>query len=189
MRTRNILLGAMALAILTATLVVVFSGKKSDRPEPKILSKTAENGLVSEFIQVQLFYFSESSAVMQPVQREIQVPDFKEDLYRKFIELLLAGSKGLIMPLPDGVQLHGVFYLPKMELLVLDFNDNLVNAFPGGTAAELEFIYFIVDNICYNFKEIKKVKLLSGGNETRTLAGHVELDKAFFPDFSRLKSE
>ena len=126
---------------------------------------------------------------MQPVYREIQVPDIREELYRKFLDLLLAGGNGLIVPVPDGAQLRSVFYLPKMEMLLLDFNDNLVNSFPGGTAAELEFIYFIVDNICYNFSEIKKVKLLSGGNEIRTLAGHIELEKAFFPDFSRLKSE
>jgi hypothetical protein len=76
-----------------------------------------------------------------------------------------------------------------MELLVLDFNDSLINDFPGGTTAELEFIYFIVDNICYNFKEIKKVKILSGGNENKTLAGHIDLEKPFFPDYNWLKDE
>jgi len=188
-KTRRLLLISMALCVFCILLVLVFSGKKGQRPEPEILSKTTANGVTAEFIQVKLFYGSEASLLMQPVSREIQVPDTREDLYREFLDLLLAGSKGLIVPLPDGVQLRSIFYLPKTEMLVLDFNDNLVNAFPGGSAAELEFIYFIVDNICYNFPEIKKVKLLSGGNETRTLAGHIELEKAFFPDFSRLKKD
>lgn len=188
-KIRNILLIAIALIVLFILLIMIFSRKKAGRPEPEILSKTTENGMIAEFIKVKLFYYSEPSAFMQPVYREIKVPEIREDLYKKFIDLLLAGSNGLIIPVPDGVQLHSVFYLAKMEMLVLDFSDNLVNSFPGGTTAELEFIYFIVDNICYNFKEIKKVKLLSGGNEIRTLAGHIELEKAFFPDFGRLKSE
>jgi hypothetical protein len=188
-KTRNYLLGAMALIVFLALLAVIFSGRKAERPEPELLSKTTGNGTTAQFIKVKLFYCSESSALLQPVYRELQVPDIREDLYKKFMNMLLAGSSGLITPVPGGVQLRSIIYLPKMEMLVLDFDDNLVNAFPGGTAAELEFIYFIVNNICYNFSEIKKVKLLSGGNEIRTLAGHIELEKAFFPDFSRLKNE
>jgi hypothetical protein len=188
-KARNYLLISIAVFFFAALLAVVCSRKKAERPEPEILSKTAEDGASAEFITVKLFYYSELSNFLQPVYREIQVPEIREELYIKFIDLLLAGSSGLIIPVPDGVQLRSVYYLQKMEMLVLDFNDNLINAFPGGTAAELEFIYFIVDNICYNFKEIKKVKILSGGNENKTLAGHIDLEKPFFPDFNWIKSE
>lgn len=188
-KARNILLAAIAFVVLSIVLVLVFSGKKPERREPETLSKTTADGIIVEFIKVKLFYGSEASPLLQPVLRELRVPEIREELYKKFIELLLAGSDGLIVPVPDGVKLHSVFYLPDRETLVLDFSDNLISAFPGGTAAELEFIYFIVDNICYNFKEIKKVKLLSGGNENRTLAGHIEMEKAFFPDYGRLKND
>jgi germination protein M len=188
-KTRNYLLISLAVFFFAALLVVVCSRKKAERPEPETRSQTAQDGSSAEFIKVKLFYYSESSAYLQPVYREIEVPEIREGLYKKFIELLLAGNNGLITPVPDGVQLRSVFYLPKMEMLVLDFNDSLINAFPGGTAAELEFIYFIVDNICFNFKEIKKVKILSGGNENKTLAGHIDLEKPFFPDYNRLKDD
>jgi hypothetical protein len=188
-KTRNILFIAIAVFFFTAVTIVVCSRKKAGRPEQEILSKIVAGGATVQFINVKLFYYSETSALLQPVSREIEVPEIKEELYKKFIDLLLTSSGGLIIPLPEGAQLRSVFYLPKMEMLVLDFNDNLINAFPGGTAAELEFIYFIVDNICFNFKEIKKVKILSGGNENKTLAGHVDLEKPFFPDYSRIKNE
>ena len=188
-KARNYLLISMAIFFFTAFLVVICSRKKAERPEPETLSKTVEDGSIAEFIKVKFFYFSESSGFLQPVYREIEVPEIREGLYKKFIDLMLAGNSGLITPVPDGVQLRSVFYLQKMEMLVLDFNDPLINAFPGGTAAELEFIYFIVDNICYNFKEIKKVKILSGGNENKTLAGHIDLEKPFFPDYNWLKDE
>jgi hypothetical protein len=87
------------------------------------------------------------------------------------------------------VQLRGLYYLKSGEMLVLDFNDILSSSFPGGTTAELEFIYFMVDNLCYNFREIKKVKFLIGGNESKTLNGHIDLEKPFFPNFNWLKNE
>lgn len=188
-KARNYLFISIAVFFFAAFLVVVCSRKKAEQPEPELLSRTVENGSVTQFIKVKLFYYSETSAFLQPVYREIEVPEIREGLYKKFIDLLLAGNSGLITPVPDGVQLRSVFYLQKMELLVLDFNDSLINDFPGGTTAELEFIYFIVDNICYNFKEIKKVKILSGGNENKTLAGHIDLEKPFFPDYNWLKDE
>jgi len=188
-KTRRYLLIAIAVVFFVVLLLLVLSRKKTEHPEPEILNKTTENGAVTEFIKVRLFYFNEASGLLQPEYREIRVPDIREDLYKNFIDLLLASANGQIIPVPDGVQLRSVYYLPSKEMLVLDFNDTLINVFPGGTTAELEFIYFIVDNICYNFKEIKKVKLLSGGNENRTLAGHIDLEKPFFPDFSWLKNE
>jgi spore germination protein GerM len=188
-KSRNYLIISIAVFFFAIFLMVVFSRKKTERPEPETLSKITGDGSVTQFIKVKLFYYNEMSAFLRPVYREIEVPEIKEGLYKKFVALLLAGSSGLITPVPDGVQLRSVFYLPKTEMLLLDFNDNLINAFPGGTTAELEFIYFIVDNICYNFKEIKKVKILSGGNENKTLAGHIDLEKPFFPDYSRIKDE
>jgi hypothetical protein len=189
-KTRNVLLISIAVVFFAALMVVVVcSRKKTERPEPEILSKIAAGGATVQFIKVKLFYYSETSALLQPIEREIEVPEIREELYKKFIGLLLTSGGGLIIPLPDGVQLRSVFYLPKREMLVLDFNDNLINAFPGGTAAELEFVYFIVDNICFNFQEIKKVKILSGGNENKTLAGHIDLEKPFFPDYSRIKND
>jgi hypothetical protein len=188
-KARNYLLISIAIFLFAALLVVVCSRKKTDHPEPETLSKTAADGAITEFIKVKLFYYSESSAFLQPVYREMQVPEIKEELYKKFIDLLLTGNNDLIIPIPVGVQLRSVFYLPELEMLVLDFNETLINDFPGGTTAELEFIYFIVDNMCYNFKEIKKIKFLSGGNENKTLAGHIDLEKPFFPDYNRIKNE
>jgi spore germination protein GerM len=187
-KSRMVLLISVVIFFAIVLLAILLFRKKTVRFEPEMLEKAGISGAtLTEFIKVKLFYFSETSIYLQPVYREIEVPEIREELYKNFINLLLAGNSGFITPVPDGVQLHSVFYLQKMEMLVLDFNDLLINAFPGGTAAELEFIYFIVDNICYNFKEIKKVKILSGGNENKTLAGHIDLERPFFPDYNWLK--
>jgi hypothetical protein len=188
-RTRTVLaLSIAALAILLIAALLL--RKKAAGFEPELLNREVDKGgSIAEFIKVKLFFLSETSQYLQPVFREIEVPEIREELYKKFISLLLAGDGSHITPVPGGVQLRSLHYLGAREMLLLDFNEALAAAFPGGTSAELEFIYFMVDNICYNFREIKKVKFLIGGNESKTLAGHIDLERPFFPDFSWLKDE
>jgi len=189
-KSRRVLLISGFVVFVLAILAVLLLRKRPAVFEPELLNKAGISGAsLTEFIKVKLFYFSETSIYLQPVYREIEVPEIREELYKRFIALLLAGDSGRIVPVPEGAQLRSVYYLGTNEMLVLDFNDLLSSAFPGGTAAELEFIYFIVDNLCYNFKEIKKVKFLVGGNESKTLAGHIDLEKPFYPNFDWLKGE
>ena len=190
MTKRKRLLIALAIAALAILVAALLLRKKPVAFEPELLNReTDTGGAIAEFIKVKLFFLSETSRYLQPVFREIEVPEIREELYRKFISLLLAGDSGHITPVPGGVQLRSLHYLGAREMLLLDFNESLAAAFPGGTSAELEFIYFLVDNICYNFREIKKVKFLIGGNESKTLAGHIDLERPFFPDFAWLKDE
>lgn len=189
-RKRTALLVA-AVAIVAALAALLLLLRRQPAPfEPERLSRANAKGSgVAEFIKVKVFYFSDAAAIMLPVYREIEVPEVREELYRRFVSLLLAGEENRITPVPSGAQLRSLHYLGSSQMLVLDFNELLAASFPGGTAAELEFIYFMVDNICYNFREIKKVKFLIGGNESKTLAGHVDLEKPFFPDYGWLKDE
>jgi hypothetical protein len=186
----------MALAISVAAFIIILLStvlllrKRSPGTEPGSPNRAVDSGTgIVEFVKVKLFYFSETSDYMQPVYREIEVPGIREELYRRFISLLLAGDNGRITPVPGGVQLRGLYFLAGKEMLVLDFNEQLGADFPGGTTAELEFIYFMVDNLCYNFREIKKVKFLIGGNESKSLAGHIDLEKPFYPNFEWLQGE
>jgi hypothetical protein len=188
-KTRTVLAISVA-ALLLVLLAALLLRKKSPGFEPELRHRVVDQGAeIAEFIKVKLFFLSETSAYMQPVYREIEVPAIREQLYRKFVSLLLAGDSGHITPVPAGAQLRGLYFLASKEMLVLDFNDQLSTDFPSGTTAELEFIYFMVDNLCYNFREIKKVKFLIGGNESKSLAGHIDLERPFYPNFSWLQGE
>lgn len=140
----------------------------------------------SEFINVKAFFYNERSRYMRPVLYELEFPKIREDLYRKFIGLLIRGEENYISPVPEGVTLRTLFYNEDENLLILDFNEDLIIKFPAGTGTELEFIYFFVDNFCYNFKEIKKVLFLVAGNHIKTLSDHIDMENPFFPDYSYL---
>jgi hypothetical protein len=185
-RTRTFLVVAIALLLLALAAQRLLR-KSPGEFEPELLNRGEEHSDgIAEFIKVKLFFLSETSRYLQPVYREIEVPEIREELYRKFVFLLLAGDEAHIAPVPGGVQLRSLHFLGDAGMLLLDFSESLAGSFPGGTTAELEFIYFMVDNICYNFREIKKVKFLIGGNESKSLAGHIDLERPFFPDFSWL---
>lgn len=185
--TRAWLAAGVAVLVLAAALFLLLR-RRGQGFVPELLSRDdGRGGAVAEFIKVKLFFLSDTSRYLQPVYREIEMPEAREELYRRFVSLLLAGDGAHIAPVPAGVQLRSLHYLSGKQMLLLDFSESLAGSFPGGTAAELEFIYYMVDNVCYNFREIKKVKFLIGGNESKSLAGHIDLEQPFFPDFTWLQ--
>ncbi len=189
-RTRMVLLVSGIAAIILLAALLLLLRRKPAAFEPEQVSRANDKGSgIAEFLKVKVFYLAETSLAMRPVFREIEIHELREEMYRRFISLLLGGDETHAAPVPSGTQLRSLHYLRAKEMLVLDFNELLAASFPGGTTAELEFIYFMVDNICYNFREIKKVKFLIGGNESKTLAGHVDLEKPFFPNFEWLQDE
>jgi len=184
------LIGLALIFFVTSLFIFLKSGKESK----KVQTAPRKNGAGEELqeasvMKVKAFFFVETSRFMRPVEHEIQLSAVRKENYKKFIELLLKGEENYITPIPEGVQLRTIYLIESQHMLVVDFTEELIHNFPAGTSSELEFIYFFVDNICYNFKEIKKVKFLIAGNEYRTLSGHIDIKHPFFPNFRYLKDE
>lgn len=182
----------LALVFFVGSLII-FLKSSSDvkKKKPGILAedKTGEEVAEQELINLKVFFLREESRLMSPKYYEIERPAVTLDLYRKYIDLLLSREENYITPVPEGVRLRSLYFIEKRQLLVLDFSEDLINKFPAGTSAELEFIYFIVDNICYNFKEVKMVKFMISGNEYKELTGHIDMEHPFYPDFRYIKNQ
>ena len=184
------LIGLALIFFVASLLIFLKSGKQSKKVQPAPLKHESGEELVeSSVMKVKAFFFVETSRYMQPVDYEIQLSAVRKENYMKFIELLLKGKENYITPIPEGVQLRTIYLIEKQNMLVLDFTEELINNFPAGTDSELEFIYFFVNNICYNFKEVKKVKFLVAGNEYQTLSGHIDIEHPFYPNFRFLKDD
>jgi spore germination protein GerM len=182
------LIGLAVLFFIASLLIFLKSGDKSDQDGTQPKKKKSE--LVIEEptnIKVKAFFFVEGRSFMLPVPQEIELTGIKEDRYRQFMQILMEGEEKFITPIPKGVTLRSIYLIEPQDLLVVDFSEELIHNFPAGTTAELEFIYFVVNNICYNFKEIKKVKFMVAGNEYHTISGHIDIENPFFPDFRYLK--
>jgi hypothetical protein len=187
---KKIIYSLVGLALIFfVTSLIIFLKSVGDSNERSVIPLKTKSGIENRdmiVLDVKAFFFTESSRLMKPVDLKFEVPPMKEAAYQRFLELLFKGEPGLISPIPEGLKIRSLFFVSKQGMLVLDFSEELITQFPGGTDAELEFIYFIVDNICYNFKEVQKVKFLVSGNESQTISGHIDLESPFYPDYQYL---
>jgi hypothetical protein len=74
-------------------------------------------------------------------------------------------------PLPKDTKVQDLF-ISEQGTAFIDFSNTIATAHPGGVLNEMATIYSIVDSLTYNLPEIKQVKILVGGVEKETLAGH-----------------
>ena len=187
---KKIIYSLVILALIffiTSLLIFLKSGaEQKDKESQSLQEGTGVQTKEVKRVKVKAFFFTEVSRYMRPVEYEIDLPEVKEQAYRKFLDLLLKGAENYITPVPEGVALRSLYFIESKGMLVVDFSDELERNFPAGTDSELEFIYFIVDNFCYNFAEIKKVKFMIAGNEYRSISGHIDIENPFYPDYRYL---
>ena len=75
----------------------------------------------------------------------------------------------------------------KEEVAFLNFSKEISERHPGGSSAELQTIYSIVNTVTLNFPDIKKVQLLIEGKKVNTLAGHIDISFPLSQDKDLIK--
>jgi hypothetical protein len=86
-------------------------------------------------------------------------------------QLIRGGDTQFFGNLPEGTRLVEVF-VSEQGTAYLDFNSAISDNHPGGVLPEMATIYSIVNSLTYNLEEVERVKILIGGVEKETLAGH-----------------
>jgi sporulation and spore germination protein len=93
-------------------------------------------------------------------------------------------AKQILQKLQDGPRANSMFpslpkdtkvqdiFISEEGIAFIDFSNAISTNHPGGLLNELTTIYSIVNSLTYNIEEIKQVKILIGGVEKETLAGH-----------------
>jgi spore germination protein GerM len=108
-------------------------------------------------------------------QRVMLQPPDTVSFARAIIEALIKGpQKGLLQTLPNGTALHALYITPD-NVCYVDFSEAIRTNHPGGSNSELLTIYSVVNSLILNIPRIERVKILIDGNETSTLAGHIDL--------------
>ena len=80
-------------------------------------------------------------------------------------------NKDMVPSMPKDTKVQDLF-ISEEGTAFLNFSSAITTNHPGGVQNELATIYSIVDSLTYNLPEIKRVKILIGGVEKETLAGH-----------------
>ena len=92
---------------------------------------------------------------------------------RQILQKLLEGphNPGLFPSIPKDTKLQEVF-IDDAGVAYVDFSNPISANHPGGMMNEQATVYSIVNSLAYNLPEIRQVKILVGGAEKETLAGH-----------------
>jgi len=182
-----LVLGGLAL-VLVVLVIVFFSGGTGEKVKRFVdanVPKPQEPGRSEPVAKpVTLFFLADDDDLLHKETREIASgPTAADEAERALAELIKGSEKGFVSPLPPQTKVRQIFIAPDGRATV-DFSREIMDGFAYGSASELAAVYAIVDTLAFNFKPVKKVVILVEGVEKETLGGHVDLTRAFLPDYS-----
>jgi len=130
-------------------------------------------------IATHLYFADRQNFFLKSEQRAMHQTDDPVDIAQAIVEALIKGpQKGLVRTIPAGTKLNAI-YIDSENVCYVDLSATVRNNHPGGSNSEMLTIYSVVNSLILNVSGIKRVKILIDGNETPTLAGHINLQSAF----------
>ncbi len=125
-------------------------------------------------LAVKVYYPDEQGLKLVPVKKTVKMGN--DDKYTATVKALLEGTKekGLATIVPKQAKIKSVKV--QGDTAFVDFDENLIKKFIGGSTGEEMLVGSIVDTLT-EFEEIKKVQLLVEGKKIESLSGHLDLTK------------
>lgn len=178
-----------ALSVLLLVLVIIFfSGGGREKVKRFVDANTPKPQAAAEepaaTKTVTLFFLDDDDDFLHRETRPIAAgPTVAEEAERALAELIKGSEGSLVSPLPPQTKVRQVF-IGKDGVATVDFSRDVAEKFSYGSTMELAAVYAVVNTLAFNFKAVKKVVILVEGAEKETLGGHVDLTRAFLPDYS-----
>ena len=127
-------------------------------------------------------YFPGADGRLHRESRELPArPRDLEARTERLAEEVLAGPdrEGLVRPFPGDVRLGGAFVTAE-RIAYVDLRASEESGLPSmGSQRELLILYSLVDSILRNESDLAGVAVLWNGSQRPTLAGHVDLGRAY----------
>ena len=125
---------------------------------------------------VHLYFADRDNYYLKSEQRIVSHSGDAVDYARSIVEALIKGPQNLLAPtIAAGTELRAIYIIPA-GVCYVDLSQAAEKEHPGGCNSELLTIYSVVNSLILNVPDIKWVKLLIGGKEVQTLAGHINLE-------------
>jgi spore germination protein GerM len=129
--------------------------------------------------KAKIFWAAEGGTTLEPVEVELALSaDASQRAKQLMLTLIAAPPKPEQRTLPADAALLELYVLED-GTTIADFSDVLARATPSGVQSEQLALESILRTLQANVPEIRRVKILINGQETDTLAGHVDLTGYF----------
>lgn len=115
---------------------------------------------------------------LEPVTLRLPRSRDLTDRARQLIEALVSAPTPQQRTLPPATTLLELYVLPN-GLVVADFSPSLATDLPSGILSEELAVRSLIETLRANLPQLKQLKILLGGQEATTLAGHVDLTAYF----------
>jgi hypothetical protein len=163
---------ALALALGTGWFLAQRSLEERALLSPAPLPRPAAGG---RRVIAHLYFGDFQGRFLSSEQRSVHRPDDAAAYARQLIQMLIEGpTQGGSRTLPETARVRALFVAGD-GVAYVDFVDNAFELHPGGVDSELITLYSVVNTLALNIEEIRSVKLLIGGRQAVTLAGHVDV--------------
>jgi germination protein M len=167
----------LIVLVLLVVAVAAYWVYRSRITEPLAPEETAETKQVRV---VTIYFGSPDGESLVAEQRTIASSERLTDNLRNLIESLISGPRqGGTETLPASVRLRGVFVHDNTA--VIDFSQELIEDFSGGTTAEYMLISSLVQTVCANFPRVEAVRILVEGEEIESIGGHLSTAEPLRP--------
>lgn len=124
---------------------------------------------------VHLYFTDTEHRLLRAETRQMPVPETPQTYGRNIILALIEGPREKWnRTLPAETRLRALHILDNGTAYV-DLSVEIRERHPGGIQMERISIFSMVNSLILNVPEISRVKILVGGRETLTLAGHLDL--------------
>jgi len=132
---------------------------------------------------VDLYFGHANGRNLEVEARRLALPADTAQRARTLVEAWIEGprKRRLVPVIPRETRVRAV-YVARSGIAYVDFESALRQLHSGGCQSELLTIYGLVNSLVLNIPQISRVKILLGGEEAVTLAGHVLLQEPFTTD-------
>jgi spore germination protein GerM len=128
---------------------------------------------------VHLYFSDKNNSFLTAEQRNLFHSENTVEFAKMIMQALIDGPReGLMRTIPEGTTIRAL-YVTRDGTAYVDISNTIKDSHPGGIKTELFTIYSIVNSLILNIPEIDAVKILIGGREAMTLAGHIDLGFPF----------
>lgn len=192
---RPVLIGIVLFLLALGGLLLILNRPQPQKTAPppatssrNVSTQTApaptETAHLERRINVLLFFNQKDSTNLVTEDRFVPYKETLRDQAFEVIKEMVKGSKNeLVSTLPEGTQVRELFVTPDGTAYV-DFSPEIATKHIGGSMAEINTVYAIVNTLTLNFPQIKRVQILVDDRSADTLSGHLDLSRPFTQDLS-----
>jgi hypothetical protein len=176
---RHLMIGVLAMLALTLGMSVYvwrLRGRVRQSETPAEYSHPVAAPVQGPTEQVTVYVAYDDPGMLRAQAASIPLPAGRQERAQELLRALLGLylDKSSSHPLGPGSEVREV-YLVDPGLAVIDVNDAFADGHRSGVLVEELTVASLVQTLAANIPGINRVKILVGGKERETLAGHADL--------------